>query len=114
MTHLRLYADEDSMSHSLVAALQARSIDIRTALDDGMRGRPDIEQLRWATSQGRVLYSYNVADFCQLHAHFLNGDEQHTGIILAQQRVSIGDQMRGVLKLRAALTAEEMVNQLVF
>jgi hypothetical protein len=115
MTPLRLYVDEDSMDDDFVKALRVRGVDVHTTSDDGMRGRPDRDQLRWSTAQGRVLYSFNVADFYALHADFLQREEQHAGIILAQQqRYSIGDQLRGVLKLMAARSADEMVNQLVF
>ncbi len=115
MTRLRLYVDEDSMDDDFISALRMRGVDVRTASDDGMRGRPDPDQLRWSTEQGRVLYSFNVADFYALHADFLQREERHAGIILAQQqRHTIGDQLRGVLKLMGGRSAEEMVEQLVF
>lgn len=115
MTHVRLYVDEDSMDADFVDALRARGVDARTASDDGMRGRPDLDQLQWSAEQGRVLYSFNVADFYALHADFLQRAEHHAGIILAQQqRHTIGDQLRGVLKLMSARSAAEMVNQIVF
>ena len=79
-----------------------------------MRGRPDIDQLRWTTEQGRILYSFNVADFYALHTDFLKRDERHKGIVLAQQRYTVGDQLRGVLKLMATLTFEEMVDRVIF
>jgi Domain of unknown function (DUF5615) len=83
--------------------------------DDGMLGRPDPDQLRWAARQGRALYSFNVGDFYALHTKLLQTEQHHAGIILVrQQRYSIGDQLRGTLKLLAARSAENMVDQLVF
>jgi hypothetical protein len=39
----------------------------------------------------------------------------HAGIIVGtQQRYSVGDQLRRLLKLRAALTSEDMVNRIEF
>jgi len=115
VTRPRLYVDEDSMDDDFIDALRMRGVDVRTASDDGMRGRADSDQLRWSTEQGRVLYSFNVADFYALHANFLQRAARHAGIILTQQqRHTIGDQLRGVLKLVAARSAEEMVDQLVF
>ena len=52
MTRPRLYIDEDSMDDDFVKALRVRGVDVRTASDDGMRGRPDVDQLRRATEQG--------------------------------------------------------------
>src|SRR3954464_9900462 len=109
---MRLYVDEDAMSQRLVAALRTRGMDVQTALDAGMIGRPDEEHLRYAAQQGRVLYSFNTADYYSLHTSFLNQGLTHTGIILAQQnRYSIGEQMRRLLKLVAARSAVEMKDQ---
>jgi hypothetical protein len=115
VTDLHLYLDEDSMDQDLVAALRLRGVDVRTASDDEMLGCSDVAQLRWSSAQGRILYSFNVGDFYALHTDFLQRRERHAGIILAQQqRHTIGDQLRGVLKLGSARSAEEMVNRLEF
>lgn len=37
---IRLYIDEDSMSRALVRALEARGINVTTALAEGMIERP--------------------------------------------------------------------------
>jgi hypothetical protein len=69
----------------------------------------------WATEQGLVLYSFNVRDFYRLHTTFLTQGKFHAGIILAQQqRYSLGEQMRGILRLIAVKSAEEMQNQVEF
>jgi hypothetical protein len=102
------------MDSDFTSALRVRGVDVRTAGDDGMCGRLDLDQLRWATAQGRVLYSFNVGDFYALHTKFLTDGEPHAGIILAQQRYSVGDQLRGVLKLIATQSAVDMLNQIVF
>lgn len=115
MSQIRLYLDEDSLKHSLVVALQNSGVDVRTALDVDKISCTDEEQLIWATEQGRVLYSFNVADFCRLHSTFLAQGRGHAGIVLArQQRYSVGEQLRGLLKLIATKSAEEMTNQVEF
>jgi hypothetical protein len=40
--------------------------------------------------------------------------QTHTGIVISSQEYSVGEQMRRVLKLMAAKSAEEIVNQLLF
>jgi hypothetical protein len=65
--------------------------------------------------QGRVLYTFNVGDFYRLHTAFLKQGKSHAGIILArQQRYPVGEQMRRLLKLIAAKSAEEMKNRVEF
>ena len=110
-----LYLDEDSMNHSLEAALRSQGVDVLTALQAGMIKASDEEQLEYAAAAGRAIYSFNVGDFYQLHGEFLAGGRSHRGIILSQQQqFSIGEQMRRLLNLIAALTADEMVNRVEF
>ena len=111
----RLYLDEDSMQRGLVEALSLRGVDVVTALEAGLKERSDQQHLEYAASQGRALYSFNVADFCRLHSEFLTRRKPHAGVILArQQQYSVGEQMRRLLKLIASLSAEEMQNRLEF
>ncbi|MGH2354361.1 MAG: DUF5615 family PIN-like protein [Chloroflexota bacterium] len=99
---IRLYIDEDSMRHALVRALRTRTVDVVTALDAGMVARVDETHLEYATAQGRALFSYNVGDFLRLHTAVLAQGRRHAGIILApQQRYSVGEQMRRLLRLIA-------------
>ena len=68
-----------------------------------------------ATAQGRVLYSFNVGDLYRLHTAFLAQGKAPAGIILApQQRYAVGEQMRRLLKLIAAKSAEDMQHQVEF
>jgi hypothetical protein len=103
------------MRHALVRALHARGVDVTTALEAGIIEQPDQDHLDYATAQGRVLYSFNVGDFCRLHTAYLAHGRTHAGIVLAQQqRYSVGEQLRRLLKLMAAKSAEEMRNRLEF
>lgn len=112
---VRLYLDEDSMRRSLVRGLRARGIDVITALDAGMIERADKEHLDFATAQGRVLCSFNVGDFYDLHGQYLAEDRSHAGMILMQQqRLSVGEQMRRLLRLVALRSAEDMENAVEF
>jgi hypothetical protein len=112
---VRLYLDEDSMRHALVRTLRSRGIDVKTAWECDMIEQSDQAHLEFATGQGRVLYSFNVGDFHHLHTVYLTEGKSHAGIILApQQRYTIGQQMRRLLKLMATLSAREMQNRLEF
>ena len=112
---IRLYFDEDSMRHALIHALRARGIDVQTALDAAMIERADEEHLAFATAQGRVLCSFNVGDFYQLHTNHIAQHKAHTGIVLArQQQYSVGEYLRCLLNLIAHLTAEAMQNRVEF
>ena len=112
---IRLYLDEDTMDGDLVRALRIRGVDVTTALEQGMIRRDDIDHLELANSEGRVLYSFNMSDYQQLHSEYLTLGKHHSGMILAQQRRhSIGEQMRRLLKIVAQVSAEEIKDSLVF
>jgi len=112
---IKLYLDEDAMDKDLAEALRQRGVDVLTALKAGMIERPDAEHLEFAASQQRVLYSFNVGDFAALHHGFLSNGRHHAGIVLArQQRFSLGEQMRRLLRLIAARTDKEMQNKIEF
>ena len=115
VSRICLYLDEDTIKSALVKALQNADLDVITVADVGMLGSSDVEQLIWSTEHKRVIYSFNIGDFCRLHSDYMAQDKTHTGIILTQQRqYSIGQQVRGLLKLVATRSAEDMINQLVF
>ena len=112
---LRLYFDEDSMDQALIRALALRGVDVESALSCGMLHCSDQEQLEYTTAEGRVIYSFNVGDFCRLHAEFIDQGRAHAGIIVArQQHFPIGEQLRRLLRITATLSPEDMKDRLEF
>lgn len=112
---IRLYFDEDAMDADLVHALRIRGVDVTSALEQGMIRRSDADHLEFAALQGRVLYSFNVGDFQRLHSEYLTQGKHHSGVILGQQqRYSLGEQMRRLLKIIARISDEEMSDRVVF
>lgn len=112
---IRLFVDEDAMSRSLITGLRARGIDVTTVLDEDRIGIGDEEQLEFAAAEGRVLCTSNVGDFYNLHTQYMQDGRNHAGIIfIAQQRFGVGEQLRRILKLVSARTAEAMRNQVEF
>ncbi len=110
-----IYIDEDAMDSDLVAALRSRGVTVITALDAGLVGESDDEHLTFATNHGCVLYTFNVSDFYRLHTEYLDTEREHAGMILSpQQRFSVGEQLRRILRLRWVTTMEGMRNQVEF
>jgi hypothetical protein len=103
------------MSHAFTRALRSRNVEVITALEAVMIERKDREHLLFATKNDCVLYTFNVRAFFALHKEFIKDNKSHSGIILArQQRYSVGEQARRVLKLIANRSAEEMRNRVEF
>ena len=103
------------MDCDLVAALRARGITVITPLDAGLIEKTDDEQLAFAAEQGCVLYTFNVSDFYRLHTEWIGGGQEHAGMSLApQQRFSVGEQLRRILRLRTVSTGASMRNRVEF
>lgn len=112
---IRLYLDEDAMDSDLVSALRLRGVDVTTALDAGLTSSADEEHLKHAIASKRTLYSFNVSDFMALHKLYLEAGKPHAGIILAQQqRYSVGEQMRRLVRLVQMRSAESLHNTVEF
>lgn len=80
-----------------------------------MLHRSDDEHLGYATAEGRVLCTFNVADFYRIHGQYLREGKTHSGIVLVQQqRYALGEQVRRMLKLIATESAESMQNRAEF
>lgn len=112
---IRLYLDDDSSERDLVRALRSRGVDVVTAQEVGLDGHDDEEHLAYAAEQSRVLFSFNRRDFYRIHSEWLTQDKSHAGIILAQQqRYSVGERTRRILKIIASKSAEDMNNEVEF
>uniref|UniRef100_B8HTZ3 DUF5615 domain-containing protein n=1 Tax=Cyanothece sp. (strain PCC 7425 / ATCC 29141) TaxID=395961 RepID=B8HTZ3_CYAP4 len=114
MSQIRLYLDEDATHNRLLQALRNRGADVISTVEAGRLSRSDTDQLEWALNNRRVIYSFNVRDFYQLHTEWLGQSRTHAGIILSKQDYGIGDQVRGLLQLITSKPAEEMENQVEF
>jgi hypothetical protein len=115
VTRIRIYFDEDSMSHVLVKTLRAKGEDVRTAFEEGMTWRPDDEQLDYAVQLGRCIYSCNMSDFCRLHTEYMAQGRSHFGIVVCpQQDMPPSEQARRLKKLLDSRTADEMRDMLEY
>lgn len=71
MSKVCFYLDEDASKKSLVNALRNAGVDVIITAELDRLGSSDENQLIWATEQNRVIYSFNVGDFCRLHNAYL-------------------------------------------
>lgn len=107
--------DEDADAHALLKALRDRGLDVSSSRELGLLRWSDEQQLTWALQETRVIYTYNAADFCRLHSQILRQQRHHAGIIIGdQQTLSIGDEMRKLLKIGESHTAVDLRDRLEF
>jgi len=63
---IRLYLDED-VHKRVASALRLRHFDVISAHEVGHWGLSDEEQLTYAATEGRALFTFNTADYLRLH-----------------------------------------------
>ncbi|MDR3638544.1 MAG: DUF5615 family PIN-like protein [Isosphaeraceae bacterium] len=91
-------------------ALQRRGIDVTTSTDAGLLRAPDQEQLAYAVSEGRVIFTQD-ADFLRLHAT----GAPHTGIAYCHpEKRSLGEIIREPVLLWEIYDRDEMTNRIEF
>lgn len=113
---IRLFLDEDAMDNDLLTALRSEGVDVTTVGTEQRQGLSDEDQLLYAAGEGRVIYSFNRKDFMALHTAFLGQGLSHAGLILAPEkhRYSTGEQLRRLLLILEAKSAEEVRDQALF
>ncbi|MEX0802413.1 MAG: DUF5615 family PIN-like protein [Candidatus Binatia bacterium] len=110
---IQLYADEN-VDDRIIRGLRLRGIDIITAVEAGMTGKADAEQLSYASLNSRVLLTSDQ-DFIEMHPRWIREGRQHAGIIYySQYHVTVGTCIWGVKLVLDVLSPEEMQNHLEF
>jgi predicted nuclease of predicted toxin-antitoxin system len=109
---IKLYLDED-VPLSFAQALLNRGVDAVTTQQAGNQGKSDVEQLLYATTEGRVIFTHNKKDFILLNNKFLQEKKEHFGIILSDQ-LHTGILLKRFMKLWFSMKATDIKNRCEF
>lgn len=112
MDPIRFFTDEDIYG-AIAIALRNSGYDAISTPDAHRMGETDESQLNWATSEQRVLVTFNVGHFTQLHRERLERGRKHSGIVVSIQR-PVGDLLRRLLHLAGVFDGEAMCDRLEF
>ena len=106
----KFQADAD-LNRKIVDGLRLRepAIDLWTAREGGVIGKPDPEVLRLAAESGRVLISHDQNTMPRHFTDFLQG-RSSPGLIIVPQDVRVGMAIEELLMIWVASEAEEWVN----
>lgn len=112
---LPLYMDNDSANRALVHELRRAGLDVLTSREAGRERASDVEQLEFATTERRVLYTGNRRDFARIHAEWMAANRTHAGIVTrARQRLPVGRQVSGLLRICSELEAAGAMNRFTY
>lgn len=108
MQEIKFYFDEH-LDGRVADGLRRRGVNVLTVQAAGRRGLSDVEQLIFATQQGRVMVTSD-SDYLILAAQ----DSLHAGIAYVQPGTAIGRMINDLLLLHGALTPDEMKNHVEY
>ncbi len=110
MTERVSYYVDEHIANTVAKGLRQRGVDVLTTGEAGMIGASDEQQLAFARSEGRVLFT-NDDDFLKLYAQGF----EHAGIVYArQQHLSVGETIQGLMLIYEVLAGEEMKDHVEF
>lgn len=112
---LRLAADEN-FNGRILRGLQRRlpALDLLRVQDTEIYGADDRTVLEWASREGRVLLTHDVATLVGYAYNRIETGEPLMGVIAVIARAGVGPALEDLEILLRAGTPEELENQVVF
>jgi hypothetical protein len=107
-----LYLDEDVYKKAAIE-LRRKGFDVVSAHEIGNRGLSDQDQLEYAISQKRTIFSFNVSDFTKLHREYVLISKEHYGIVVSK-RLSISETLNRILGLLDKVSSDDLKNMLLW
>ena len=103
---IKFHLDEN-VNPAIARGLRIRGIDVTTTPEAGLRQTPDSDQLEYAKTEGRVLFTHDD--------DFLSIEPDHQGIVYCGQgRRTIGQLLQWLILMWEALDPEDMQNKVEF
>ena len=107
---LKLYLDED-VHKKIAAALRLKGYDVVSAHEVQKQSLSDFQQLEYAVSEQRTIFTFNTGDFDRLHKGYIKSGKNHFGILLSKQ-IPIGETIKRLTKFLFEHSAEEVKNNI--
>ncbi|MBI5676510.1 MAG: DUF5615 family PIN-like protein [Nitrospirae bacterium] len=105
---IKLYLDEDV--HKKVAlALRLKGYDVISAHEIMKQSITDYQQLDYAVSEERTIFTFNIGDFQKLHRRYADSGKNHYGILLSKQ-IPLGETLNRLTKFLFTHTRGELKN----
>lgn len=106
---IKFHLDENANS-AIAQGLKRRRIDVTTTAEAGLISASDEQQLSFAHSQKRVIFTQD-RDFLQLHYSGAN----HSEIVYrTKESRSIGEILRELILIWEVLTPEELIGNIEY
>jgi hypothetical protein len=88
-----------------------KSYDVVSAHEVQKQSLSDYQQLEYAVSEQRAIFTFNAGDFDRLHKEYIKSGKNHFGILLSKQ-IPIGETINRLTKFLFAHSKEEIRNNI--
>jgi hypothetical protein len=107
---IKVYLDED-VHKKAAYSLSAKGFDVLSTSEVNKKGLTDRDQLEFAMSLKRTLFTFNVRDFIKLHKEYVSQKREHFGIIISPQ-INISTLIKKLSSIIVSIKPEEIHNQI--
>lgn len=107
---LKLYLDED-VYKKVATALRLKGYDVISSHEVQKQSLSDYQQLEYAISEQRAIFTFNTGDFKRLHEEYILSGKSHFGIILSKQ-IPLGETINRLTKFLYTRSSEEVKNNI--
>jgi hypothetical protein len=112
---LRLLIDEN-FNHRILRGLKLRLplIDYRVVRQIGMSGFPDLDLLRWAARENRIIVTHDRETMIPYAQHCLRIGEPMAGVIFVPEQMAIGRAISDLELMIECLSPAELIDQIKY
>ena len=107
---IKLYLDED-VHKKVGTALRLKGYDVVSAHEVQKQSLSDKQQLAYAVSEGRAIFTFNAGDFDRLHKEQLAKGSNHFGVLLSRQ-TPVGETVKRLAKFLFSHSEEYIRNNI--
>ncbi len=107
---IKLYLDED-VHKKVATALRLKGYDVVSAHEVQKQSLSDYQQLEYAISEKRALFTFNAGDFDRIHKEHIKSRGRHFGILISKQ-LPIGETIRQLTKFLFSHSEAEIENNI--
>lgn len=107
---IALYLDED-VHKKVATALRLKGHNVVSAHEVQKQSLSDREQLAYAVSERRAIFTFNTGDFSRLNAEYQQQGIEHFGILLSKQ-LPLSDSVKRLAQFLFSRSAEEVRNNI--
>ncbi len=107
---IELYLDED-VDVLIADLVRASGFEGMTTQEAKQLSKSDEEQMAYAVSQQKTIFTHNRSDFERLAEEYFSSEKEHYGIIIAVRRQPY-EILQRLLAILNSVTADEIKNQL--